>query len=102
LGQRAIGQLRRRRRPRASEDRNRSYRADPRVARRRRGGPDDPQGIGTPFRPDLFSDLLSRIHERGPLTAAAFMDLVLYDPAHGYYTRTPYPAASSQTDADAV
>ena len=27
------------------------------------------------------------IRERGPLTVAAFMDLALYDPAHGYYAR---------------
>jgi SAM-dependent MidA family methyltransferase len=28
------------------------------------------------------------IRERGPLTVAAFMDLALYDPESGYYTRT--------------
>jgi SAM-dependent MidA family methyltransferase len=27
------------------------------------------------------------IHERGPLTVAAFMDLALYHPTHGYYAR---------------
>lgn len=31
--------------------------------------------------------LISRIHERGPLTVAAFMDLALYDPEFGYYAR---------------
>ena len=31
--------------------------------------------------------LTDRIHERGPLTVAAFMELALYDPAFGYYTR---------------
>ncbi len=33
---------------------------------------------------DLLSDL---IRERGPLTVAAFMDVVLYDPVLGYYAR---------------
>jgi SAM-dependent MidA family methyltransferase len=31
--------------------------------------------------------LIERIHERGPLTVAAFMDLALYDPEFGYYAR---------------
>ena len=31
--------------------------------------------------------LLARIRERGPLTVAAFMDLVLYHPQFGYYAR---------------
>lgn len=29
--------------------------------------------------------LISRIHERGPITAAEFMELALYHPQHGYY-----------------
>jgi SAM-dependent MidA family methyltransferase len=32
----------------------------------------------------VFEDI---VHERGPLTVAAFMDLALYDPAVGYYAR---------------
>jgi SAM-dependent MidA family methyltransferase len=36
----------------------------------------------------LLLDLIAaRIQERGPLTVAAFMDLALYHPAFGYYTR---------------
>jgi SAM-dependent MidA family methyltransferase len=31
--------------------------------------------------------LIDTIHERGPLTVAAFMDLTLYHPAFGYYAR---------------
>src|SRR5215510_11280343 len=31
--------------------------------------------------------LLHTIRERGPMTVAAFMDLALYDPQHGYYAR---------------
>jgi SAM-dependent MidA family methyltransferase len=50
----------------------------------------------------LPADLLSRIRERGPLTAAAFMDLVLYDPGFGYYTRTPYPSSASSVTADGI
>ena len=33
--------------------------------------------------------LRSHIRERGPLTVAAFMDLALYHPTHGYYARVP-------------
>ena len=33
--------------------------------------------------------ILSRIRERGSLTVAAFMDLALYHPALGYYSRAP-------------
>ncbi len=35
----------------------------------------------------LASFLLSRISGHGPLTVAEFMDLALYHPEHGYYTR---------------
>ena len=28
------------------------------------------------------------VHERGPLTVAAFMDLALYHPQYGYYARS--------------
>jgi SAM-dependent MidA family methyltransferase len=35
----------------------------------------------------LTALLLSRIREHGPLTVAAFMELALYHPAHGYYSR---------------
>jgi SAM-dependent MidA family methyltransferase len=31
--------------------------------------------------------LIDVVHERGPMTVAAFMDLALYDPAFGYYAR---------------
>ena len=34
------------------------------------------------------SRLLNRLRAAGPLTVAAFMDLVLYDPECGYYART--------------
>ena len=30
--------------------------------------------------------ILKLVHERGPLTVAAFMDLALYDPESGYYS----------------
>ena len=33
--------------------------------------------------------LLRKIRERGPITVAAFMDLALYDPDCGYYSRAP-------------
>src|SRR5437016_1875180 len=32
--------------------------------------------------------LLDLIRERGPITVAAFMELALYDPEHGYYARS--------------
>jgi SAM-dependent MidA family methyltransferase len=35
----------------------------------------------------LIEILKQRIRERGPLTVAAFMDLALYHPEHGYYAR---------------
>lgn len=36
---------------------------------------------------EALADRLSRdIHERGPLTVAAFMERALYDPTHGYYS----------------
>ena len=36
---------------------------------------------------DCRLQIADLIHERGPLTVAAFMDLALYDPALGYYAR---------------
>ena len=33
--------------------------------------------------------IVERIRDRGPLTTAAFMDLALYHPTFGYYTRAP-------------
>src|SRR5882672_5506729 len=36
---------------------------------------------------DLRLAIADVIHERGPLTVAAFMDLALYDPELGYYAR---------------
>ena len=35
----------------------------------------------------LSRKISDAIHERGPLTVAAFMDLALYDPEFGYYAR---------------
>lgn len=32
--------------------------------------------------------IVSRIREHGPITGAAFMEIALYDPAHGYYAGT--------------
>jgi SAM-dependent MidA family methyltransferase len=40
-----------------------------------------------PFPLSLLPVLLSRIRERGPLTVAAFMELALYHPEFGYYSR---------------
>jgi len=37
----------------------------------------------------LLDLIHTRIHERGPLTVAAFMDLALYHPEFGYYARSP-------------
>jgi SAM-dependent MidA family methyltransferase len=37
----------------------------------------------------LLDLIHTRIHERGPLTVAAFMDLALYHPQFGYYARSP-------------
>jgi SAM-dependent MidA family methyltransferase len=49
----------------------------------------------------LVHDILPCIRERGPLTAAAFMELALYHPEHGYYTRSPYqPRAHGAGNAD--
>ena len=39
--------------------------------------------------------LLPLIQERGPLTVAAFMDLALYHPERGYYTRASRRSGSS-------
>lgn len=50
--------------------------------------------------PDSDPDLLARIREEiardGPITFARFMELALYDPASGYYTR---PVAGAQDAA---
>ncbi len=47
-----------------------------------------------------LDDLLKqRIRERGPLTVAAFMDLALYHPEFGYYTRV---ARRSGADGDFI
>jgi SAM-dependent MidA family methyltransferase len=37
--------------------------------------------------PGLLARILQEIEERGPMTFARFMELVLYDPEAGYYTR---------------
>ena len=37
----------------------------------------------------IAASLVDLIRERGPITAAAFMDLALYDPRFGYYARAP-------------
>jgi len=37
----------------------------------------------------LTNPIVDAIHERGPLTVAAFMDLALYHPELGYYARAP-------------
>jgi SAM-dependent MidA family methyltransferase len=38
---------------------------------------------------DRRSPIVDLIHERGPITVAAFMDLALYDSEFGYYARAP-------------
>ncbi len=62
--------------PRAGPGGGRPLRADPALARRRRGVRHRPQGV--------IADI---VRERGPLTVAAFMDLALYHPEFGYYAR---------------
>ena len=44
----------------------------------------------------MLLDLIhTRIHERGPLTVAAFMDLALYHPEFGYYAHSPRRSGGS-------
>ncbi|HUR32448.1 MAG TPA: SAM-dependent methyltransferase [Vicinamibacterales bacterium] len=43
----------------------------------------------------MLLDLIrARIHEHGPMTVAAFMDLALYHPELGYYARAPRSVAA--------
>jgi SAM-dependent MidA family methyltransferase len=41
--------------------------------------------------PDLVSEIISEIHSSGPMTFARFMELALYHPKFGYYTRATEP-----------
>ena len=43
----------------------------------------------------LLDLIRTRIRERGPLTVAAFMDLALYHPGFGYYTRSARRSGAS-------
>ena len=45
---------------------------------------------------DPLLDLIyATIHERGPITVAAFMELALYHPEFGYYARAPRTSGSA-------
>src|ERR1051326_3802809 len=48
---------------------------------------DSPQQSPQSLIPDPDAPVARLVRERGPMTVAAFMDLALYDPAHGYYAR---------------
>lgn len=49
----------------------------------------------------LAAQLARRIHERGPITFAEYMEACLYDPEHGYYTREDQrPGCDYFTSAD--
>jgi SAM-dependent MidA family methyltransferase len=53
----------------------------------------DPSAPLPPSDPGLLARILQEIEERGPMTFARFMELALYDPEDGYYTRDdPEPA----------
>ena len=43
-------------------------------------------GAPDPGNPNLIARIRSRIREKGRITFAEFMSMVLYDPDHGYYT----------------
>jgi SAM-dependent MidA family methyltransferase len=45
----------------------------------------------------VLESILSRIREHGPITVAEYMELALYDPSHGYYSRV---AQRSGRDGD--
>jgi len=49
---------------------------------------DDTFDRPAPDRP-IADFVLRHVHERGPITVAAFMDLALYNPACGYYATSP-------------
>jgi SAM-dependent MidA family methyltransferase len=54
-------------------------------------------GVATP----LAVLLADRIRERGPITFAEYMEACLYDPAHGYYTKSDqHPLRDYFTSAD--
>ena len=63
------------------------YRADPRLARRRRGLRHRSRRNSDGLQIALHCRFVDLIRERGPLTVAAFMELALYDPEFGYYAR---------------
>lgn len=41
--------------------------------------------------PDLIAEIISEIHASGPMTFTRFMELALYHPKFGYYTRVTEP-----------
>jgi SAM-dependent MidA family methyltransferase len=70
------------------------------VARRRRGLPDDQEGIEQignreSATADLQALIRQRIRECGPMTVAAFMEIALYHPECGYYARASRRSGSA-------
>ena len=45
--------------------------------------------MSSPMALSLRALIVERIRNHGPLTTAEFMDLALYHPTLGYYTRAP-------------
>jgi SAM-dependent MidA family methyltransferase len=50
--------------------------------------------------PDLVAEIISEIRASGPMTFARFMELALYHPRFGYYTRATEPGERIGWDGD--